>query len=228
MKEVRVWDLPTRLFHWLLVAAIGGAYVTGESGGNGLIWHGWLGLLIVGLITFRLVWGIAGSTYARFATFVRGPAAIKAYLAGRWHGLGHNPLGALSVIALLLLVALQLGTGLFATNDDTGFAGPFYAQVSSYLGGVATRLHHKIFDLLGILIGLHIAAILFYGGVKKEKLLKPMITGSKAVSEGENAQGGGLIAFVVALAIAAGVTYGASGAWIEKTGVAVATETPAW
>ena len=226
MKTVLIWDLPTRLFHWLLVAAIAGAYFTAETGGNWLIWHGRLGLLIVGLITFRLVWGFAGSTYARFSTFVRGPATIKAYLAGQWHGLGHNPLGALSVLGLIGLVTLQLATGLLATNDDTGFAGPFYAMVSSSLGSIATRLHHKIFDLLAILVALHVAAIMYYGHFKQDKLLKPMITGSKQVADGESARGGGLIAFVLALGIALAVVYVASGVWIEAPPVAV--ETPAW
>ena len=85
MKSVLVWDFPTRLFHWLLVVAIAAAYISGDTGGNWMVWHGRIGILIVGLISFRLVWGVAGSTYARFGTFVRGPATIKAYLAGKWH-----------------------------------------------------------------------------------------------------------------------------------------------
>ena len=223
MRQVQVWDLPTRLFHWLLVAAIAGAYFTGENGGNWLIWHGRLGLFITGLIVFRLIWGFTGSTYARVSSFVRGPQAIKAYLAGQWHGLGHNPLGALSVLALLGLVTLQLTTGLFATNDDTGYAGPFYASISTTLGNLTTKLHHKAFDVLGILIGLHVAAIVYYGHVKKEKLLKTMITGTKEVSEGESARGGGLIAFVIALTIAFSVVYAASGEWQEKAAAGAQT-----
>ena len=78
MKQVLIWDLPTRLFHWLLAAAITAAYFTGENGGNWLVWHGRLGLFIVGLIIFRIIWGFGGSTYARFRTFVRGPSTIKA------------------------------------------------------------------------------------------------------------------------------------------------------
>lgn len=228
MKKVLVWDIPTRLFHWLLVAAVAGAYFTGENGGNWLVWHERLGILIVGLIAFRLTWGFAGSTYARFATFVRGPAAIKAYLAGQWQGLGHNPLGALSVLGLLALVALQFSTGLFAQNDDTGFAGPFYALVSSNLGNIATDLHHKIFDLLAALIGLHVAAIVYYSRIRKDNLLKPMLTGHKEVSTGESARNGTPGALIAALIIAFAAGYAASGAWVEKPPAPPPAATPAW
>jgi cytochrome b len=228
MKKVLVWDLPTRLFHWLLVAAVGGAYLTGETGGNWLVWHARLGFLIVGLVVFRLVWGFAGSTYARFTTFVRGPAAIKDHLAGKWHGLGHNPLGALSVLALLGLVALQFGSGLFAFNDDTGFTGPFYELVSKVTGDTATWLHHKIIDLLIVLVGLHVAVIVYYTRFKKDNLVIPMITGHKNVSQGESARGGSLLAFIVALLIAAGAAYAASGIWVAKPPPPAQVTTPAW
>lgn len=228
MKKVLVWDLPVRLFHWLLVLAVAGAYFSGETGGNWLVWHARLGFLIVGLVAFRLIWGFAGSTYARFATFVRGPQSIKAYLSGQWQGLGHNPLGALSVLALLGLVALQVGSGLFAFNDDTGFSGPFYDLVSKTSGDTATWLHHKIIDLLILLVGLHVAAIAFYTRIKKDNLLIPMITGRKETSEGENARGGGFAALLLALLIAVGAAYGASGLWITKPPPPPATETPAW
>jgi cytochrome b len=228
MKKVLVWDLPTRLFHWLLVAAFAGAYFSGETGGNWLIWHARVGFLIVGLVVFRLVWGFAGSTYARFATFVRGPDSIKAYLAGQWQGLGHNPLGALSVLALLGLVALQVGSGLFAFNDDTGFSGPFYDLVGKFAGEKATWVHHKVIDLLIIVASLHVAAIAYYVRVKKDNLVIPMITGHKEASHGESAKGGGLVAFIVALSIAATAAYGASGLWVEKPPAPPAVETPAW
>ncbi len=228
MKSVLVWDFPTRLFHWLLVVAIAAAYISGDTGGNWMVWHGRIGILIVGLISFRLVWGVAGSTYARFGTFVRGPATIKAYLAGKWHGLGHNPLGALSVLGLLGLVALQAGTGLFAQNDDTSFAGPFYALVSGPQGELATRLHHKVLDVLLVLIGLHLLAILFYTHVRKDKLLKPMLTGRKEVAAGESARGGGPLAFIVAVLVAGGITFAASGIWIDKPPPPPPAATPAW
>ena len=96
-QRIRLWDLPTRLFHWLLVLAVIAAVVSGQLGGNLIEVHGKIGLAIVGLIAFRLVWGFAGSTYARFAQFFPTPARIKVYLKGEWRGLGHNPLGGLSV-----------------------------------------------------------------------------------------------------------------------------------
>ena len=104
MQRIRVWDLPTRIFHWALVACVIGSFVSVKIGGNAMVWHGRFGLTVVGLLAFRLVWGFIGSTYARFAQFVRGPRAIKDYLQGRWQGEGHNPLGALSVLAAVLAV----------------------------------------------------------------------------------------------------------------------------
>lgn len=228
--KIRVWDLPTRLFHWLLAAAVGGAYATGEVGGTWLIWHGRLGLVIVGLVAFRLVWGVLGSTYARFATFFPGPGAIRAYLAGQWKGLGHNPLGALSVFGLLLLVASQVGTGLFAMNDDIGYEGPLYALVPSHIGSLATTFHHRVLALLLILVVLHVAAIAFYALIKKDNLVRPMITGEKEVEieAGQAARGGSLVAFAVALAIALGAAWGASGAWVSKPPPPPPASTPAW
>ena len=120
-KRIRLWDLPTRVFHWLLVICIVASFVSGQLGGNLMDWHGKIGLLIVGLIVFRLVWGLIGSTYARFSQFVPTPAKLKAYLQGEWRGVGHNPLGAFSVFGLLALVGIQVATGLFANDDITLF-----------------------------------------------------------------------------------------------------------
>lgn len=226
-RKIRVWDLPTRLFHWLLALSVAGAWYTGETGGTWLIWHGRLGFLIVGLVAFRLVWGFIGSTYARFASFFPTPAKIKAYLAGSWHGIGHNPLGALSVFGLLALVAFQVGTGLCAYNDDIGYEGPFHALIGSTVGDTATWLHHKAFKVLMILAALHVAAIAFYARLKKDNLVVPMITGEKAVEQGESARGGGIAAFLAALVIALAAVCGASGAWIDQPPPPPAA-TPAW
>ena len=228
MKKVLVWDLPTRACHWLLVLAFIAAYISGENGGNWLVWHGRIGLFIVGLVAFRLVWGVAGSTHARFHNFVRGPAAVKAYLAGNWRGHGHNPLGALSVIGLLAVLILQLASGLGALNDDTGYAGPLYPLLGSAASELATRLHHKVFDLLLILVGLHVLAVLYYTHFRKDNLVKPMLTGHKEVSDGESARGGGPLAFVVALVIAGAVTWAASGAWISQPPPSPPSTAPAW
>jgi hypothetical protein len=107
-QRIRLWDLPTRLFHWLLVILVLASFISGKIGGNAMDWHGKFGLAILGLLTFRLVWGIVGSTYARFASFFPTPASVLAYLRGQWRGVGHNPLGALSVFGLLVLLAFQV------------------------------------------------------------------------------------------------------------------------
>jgi cytochrome b len=106
-KRIHLWDLPTRLFHWLLVLSVSAAIISAQIGGNLIEWHGKIGLFIVGLITFRLIWGLLGSTYARFAQFFPSPARVKDYLRGEWRGVGHNPLGAFSVFGLLGLLAFQ-------------------------------------------------------------------------------------------------------------------------
>ena len=228
MKQDRflLWDLPTRLFHWLLVLAMAAAVVTGQLGGSLIDWHGRLGLLIVGLLAFRIVWGLLGSTYARFAQFAPTLGRVRAYLAGQWHGEGHNPLGALSVFGLLGLLVLQVATGLVA-NDDIAFRGPLFDLVGNDLSNRLTGLHHLLSNLLIGLVLLHVAAIAFYGHVKKQKLLKPMLTGWKE-GEGESAKGGGWLAVIVALLIAAGAVYVASGAWLPEPPPVPAAETPDW
>lgn len=226
--KVRVWDLPTRLFHWSLAAAVAAAYATGETGGTWLLWHGRLGLVIVGLLAFRLAWGVFGSTYARFAAFFPTPAKIRAYLAGEWQGLGHNPLGALSVLSLLALLLLQAGSGLFAYNDDIGYEGPLAALVASGISGLATAFHHKVFDLLLGLVALHVGAIVFYLRIRKDNLVKPMLTGEKESERGKAAQGGGLAAFMLALILALGAAWGASGTWIAQPPPPPPSAAPAW
>lgn len=214
-NRVRVWDLPTRVFHWSLVVFVAAALITGFVGGKAMAWHGRAGIAITGLLAFRIVWGFAGSTYARFGHFVRGPAEIRAYLQGRWTGLGHNPLGALSVLAMLAVLAGQVATGL-PGNDDIAFNGPLYPLVSKALSDSLTTLHRLNAWLIGALIALHVGAIGFHAHAKKENLLRPMIRGwkeRKAASE-ESLSGGGFVAFIVALALALGAAWAASGAWI--------------
>ena len=227
IKKIRLWDLPTRIFHWSLFLLVTAAIVTVKIGGNAMVWHGRIGVAIVGLLAFRIVWGLVGSTYARFGHFVRGPGAIRAYLQGRWKGVGHNPLGALSVLALLGLLVFQVSTGLFA-NDDISFNGPLYPLVGKDTSDWLSSLHNQAEWFIYGLISLHIAAILYYVRVKKDNIVKPMITGEKQVREHsvESARGGGIIALVVALAIAGGAAWAASGGIVPPPPPPV--ETPAW
>jgi cytochrome b len=171
----RVWDLPTRLFHWLLVALIGFSWWSGKN--DHVEWHLWSGYAVVGLLLFRLLWGFFGSSTARFTSFVRGPRDVIAYLRGNWRATGHNPLGALSVIALLVLLVGQVGLGLFSTDEDGLVEGPLAYLISYDAAEEAADLHEDLFDVLLIFIGLHIAAVLFYALFKGKNLIGPMITG---------------------------------------------------
>lgn len=227
-KRIRVWDLPTRLFHWLLVVAVVAAVVTGQLGGNLMDWHGRIGVGIVGLLAFRIVWGVVGSTYARFRQFLPTPARIKAYLRGEWQGEGHNPLGALSVFGLLGLLTAQVLTGLVA-NDDITFTGPLFDLVSKGTSNRLTGIHHLLSNAVIALAALHVAAIAFYARVRKQDLVRPMVTGWKEAGSGESATRGGFVALVVALALAGAAIYGASGAWLPAPPPPPPTaETPDW
>ncbi|MDD5250453.1 MAG: cytochrome b/b6 domain-containing protein [Rhodocyclaceae bacterium] len=227
-ERLRVWDLPTRVFHWSLAAGVAVALSTGFIGGDLMEVHGKAGIAIAGLIAFRLVWGIGGSTYARFASFVRGPAPIRAALRGEWQGVGHNPLGALSVLGLLGLAAVQVATGLCG-NDDIAFTGPLYALVSKDTSDLLTDLHQRGVWLLLALIALHLGAIAFYVRVKKNNLVLPMLTGwtEKPGFAAEPARGGGLIAFLVALGIALAVAWTLAGGLLPPPAPAAAA-TPNW
>lgn len=215
MHEIRIWDLPLRLFHWVLALAVTGAMISGQIGGNLMIWHGRFGILIAGLLGFRLAWGLVGSTYARFASFVRGPGAVMAYLRGQWHGLGHNPLGALSVLGMLTALGLQTTGGLFG-NDDIAFQGPLYALVSKDTSDWLTGLHRKGFWLILLLVATHLTAIVFYLRVHRDNLVRPMITGRKPVADPDAmppVRGGGGLALILAISVGVATAYAASGAW---------------
>ncbi|MBK7674180.1 MAG: cytochrome b/b6 domain-containing protein [Candidatus Accumulibacter sp.] len=227
-QRIRLWDLPTRIFHWSLAILVLAAFISGKIGGNAMDWHGKFGLTILGLLTFRLVWGIVGSTYARFASFFPTPASVLAYLRGQWQGVGHNPLGALSVFGLLGLLAFQVASGLFS-NDDIAFRGPLYDLIGKALSDRLTGLHKLSVNALIALVVLHLAAILYYTRVRKDNLLKPMLTGWREVAPGQgtSATGGGPIAFVIALLIALAAVYAASGSWLPAAPSAPVS-TPAW
>jgi len=211
-RHIKVWDLPTRLFHWLLVLLTIAVFVTGFLGGGLIELHGQLGLAIGGLLAFRLVWGVVGSTYARFTQFVPGPGRVFAYLRGQWRGLGHNPLGAFSVLGFLILMTFQVVSGL-VSDDDISFTGPLRVLVSQDTATLFTGLHQLNVWLIVALASLHTLSIIFYAVVKKNNLLFPMITGYKDVDDLalEPARGGGWLAFVVAVLIAVGVAWAANG-----------------
>lgn len=220
-----VWDLPTRLFHWSLVVLVVAAFITAKIGGNAMVWHGRLGLAILGLLVFRLVWGFVGSTYARFFQFVRGPGAIFAYLRGQWQGLGHNPLGAFSVLALLGVLAAQAATGLFA-NDDIAFEGYLVPLIGSSASGEITGIHHLLEKLLMALVALHVGTIVFYAHVKKHNLVKPMLSGWAEGAPEQSARGGGAIAFIIAVLIALAAVWAASGALLPPPPAAPPASAP--
>ncbi|WP_310567136.1 cytochrome b/b6 domain-containing protein [Hydrogenophaga sp.] len=184
MHTIRVWDLPTRLFHWSLVLCVVGLIVTGNVGGNAMVWHGRLGYAVLTLLLFRVAWGLVGGHWSRFARFLYGPDSILAYLRGQGrpeHSVGHSPLGMFSVLALLLILLAQVGSGLFA-DDEIAFTGPLAGLVSGGWVEQATRYHKQVGKLILIaLVALHLGAIAFYKLVKKQALVRPMIVGDKAV-----------------------------------------------
>jgi cytochrome b len=224
---VYVGDLPTRLFHWALVILIVATFVAAKIGGNAMVWHGRIGLGVLGLLVFRIVWGLVGSTYARFTQFVRGPAGIRAYLSGQWQGLGHNPLGALSVLALLGVLLLQVASGLFA-NDDIAFEGYLVPLISSATSNDLTGIHRLLENALLLLIAAHVGAIVYYASVKKRNLVRPMLTGWDKGKSCQSAQGGGFRAFVLAALIAGLVVWAASGALLPPSPPVVPSAAPIW
>ncbi|WP_029009114.1 cytochrome b/b6 domain-containing protein [Azospirillum halopraeferens] len=184
-RQVLVWDLPTRAFHWLLAGLVVVAFVSGKRGHMDV--HFIVGYAILTLVLFRLIWGVIGSRTARFADFVRGPGAMLAYVRGlRGDGaeppaLGHNPLGGAMVVVMLALLLAQATTGLF-TTDDIFTDGPLVGLVSASLVKTLSTVHRVAIDALVILVALHVAAIALYRVVKGENLVLPMLTGRKAVA----------------------------------------------
>lgn len=217
MIQLRVWDAPLRIFHWLLVLSVCTALLTGWVGGGWIDWHARAGLLIVGLLSFRLAWLLLGSTYARLSTLLCSLLALPRYLRGEWRQLGHNPLGVLSVFAMLGMLSWQAVSGLFS-NDDIAFTGPLYKLVGSSLSSDLTRLHKLgMWVIIGLIV-LHVLAIVMHAVIKKHNLVKPMLTGKteQLFPEQKAAQGGHWLAFICALLIACGAVYLASGEWQSK------------
>lgn len=184
MTKTRVWDLPTRLFHWALAGLVVFSVVTAKIGGNWMDWHTRSGYTILALLVFRVLWGLAGSRYARFASFVTAPGAAlrraRELLARHASGphAGHNPLGGWAVIAMLTVLVVQGISGLFA-NDDIVTEGPWAKFVSDATSDRLTTVHRYNEKVMYALIALHLAAIAYYRFAKRENLVTPMLTGDK-------------------------------------------------
>ena len=184
MLNLRIWDLPTRLFHWMLVLLVVALIVTAKVGGNAMLWHMRCGYAVLALLLFRVVWGFAGGHWSRFSSFVFSPRQTWAYVRGHFAApAGHSPLGALSVFALLGTLAAQVVSGLFA-DDEIAFSGPLGAWVSSDAVSRATWYHTEVGQPAVIaLIVLHLLAIAYYALVRRQVLVRPMLTGNKVLED---------------------------------------------
>lgn len=185
LARTRVWDLPTRLFHWALALAVTGMIGTGLGGA--MEWHFRIGYVVLSLLLFRLLWGFVGGRWSRFGAFIYSPGSVMSYLRGRSlpdHLVGHTPLGALSVFAVLALLALQVATGLTA-DDEISASGPLTRFVSGEVVSLATRWHSTVGKWTVIaLVSLHVLAVLFYVLVRRHRLVRPMMTGDKLLAAG--------------------------------------------
>lgn len=186
-RKIRVWDLPVRLFHWVLVGLIVSQIVTVSIGGNAMEYHVLGGYAILTLVVFRIIWGFVGTPTARFTNFVGGPRAVLRYARSLLSAqpeqvVGHNPLGGWSVLAMLISILVQAISGLFA-DDEIMTTGPLWKFVSNDTASVFNLIHETNAVVLLTLICVHLAAILFYLLRKKENLVKPMFTGSKDITD---------------------------------------------
>jgi len=207
-----VWDLPLRLFHWLFASSILASWYTAEF--DYMEVHFWLGYFTIGLILFRLIWGFIGPRHARFASFLARPPAVWLYLKGVTNRsspqtVGHNPLGGLMVIAMLVLTGLQAATGLVAT-DDIIWAGPYNPAVSGDTAEAMTSIHHLNFNVILGAIVLHLAAIAFYAFGKRQHLVPPMLHGKKLASivpEHEAIASSQLLKAAIVIAVSGGAVW---------------------
>jgi cytochrome b len=189
LKAVRVWDLPTRLFHWSLVACFVGSFVSAKIGGNAMSWHLRFGYAVFSLLAFRLLWGFTGGRWSRFASFLYSPTTLLRYLRGQgrsdeYLNVGHTPLGSGSVFALLLFLTAQVSSGLFA-DDEIATTGPLNKFVSNATASWLTGYHHKVGQwVLAALVLLHLAAIVTYRLRLRLDLVGPMISGDKLLPAG--------------------------------------------
>lgn len=183
--KIRVWDLPTRCFHWALVAALIGLVVTAQIGGNAMPWHFRCGYFVLTLLLFRICWGFVGGHWSRFAAFAYSPKTALMYLKGQAvpeHSIGHNPAGSFSVFAMLGFLLLQVCSGLFS-DDEIAAAGPGVKFVANSWVSLATHYHAEVGKLIVLgLVALHVGAILFYRFKRGEDLVGAMIQGDKESS----------------------------------------------
>ncbi|SFF86099.1 Cytochrome b [Novosphingobium sp. CF614] len=219
--STRIWDLPLRLFHWLLVALVAFSWWSGEN--HEMDWHRLSGYCVLALLVFRVWWGFVGSRTARFAQFVRAPGTVLAYartLGTRpGHAAdGHNPLGGWSVVAMLAALAVMVAAGLFAVDVDGLESGPLADYISFDQGRAAAEVHEAVFNLMLLLILLHVAAIVFYLGFKRLNLVRPMITGRRARSEGDSEHGAAADVRWSPMLALAGIVIAGAVAWAVSTG----------
>ncbi len=218
--ETRVWDLPTRLFHWALAVSVVALVVTAKVGGNAMVWHMRLGQLVLGLLVFRLLWGFVGGRWSRFASFIYAPRTVLRYLRGQARAdehldVGHSPLGSFSVFAVLGLLAVQVGTGLVA-DDEIANIGPLNRLVSTETGLLATSWHKSWGQwIILALVALHVVAIVIYQ-MRKKDLLRPMLVGDRMLPTGTPASADGVRQRLLALVLA--LASGACVAWVARLG----------
>ena len=218
---VRVWDLPTRVFHWTLALAVTGSVISAKISGNAMVWHFRMGYVVLTLLAFRILWGLVGGRWSRFASFVHPPATLLRYLRGRAApqeqlDVGHSPSGALSVFALLGVLLVQLGTGLVA-DDEIANQGPLNRYASSDTVVTATSWHKSWGQWLVLaLVALHITAIAYYLLKKNTNLVRPMLQGDKPLPPGTPASADGMPQRALALllvALCAGLAT-----WVARQG----------
>lgn len=190
-KQVMIWDLPTRLFHWLLVLTFSACFTFSKLGGDFLQWHLWSGYVLLGLMTFRIVWGLVGTHYAKFKNFPLRLSQIR--LAAHEFGnkvpasasinhLGHNPIGSLMVVFFIVAILLQAISGLFM-DDEIFTRGPYAGHFGSAFDGVMAFIHHNLINVILVAIALHISAVFYYLKRKGQNLIRPMVSGRKQVAE---------------------------------------------
>lgn len=185
-RPLRIWDLPTRLFHLLLILCVTGLVVTAELGGDLMVWHFYLGYSVLTLVMFRLVWGLWGGHWSRFVHFVPTPSRLCTYLRAvrtqpHSPAVGHNPLGALSVLSMLFFLLAQVFSGLLS-DDEIAAAGPWTHWAPSSWIEFATEYHTEIGKpILIVLVLLHVAAVLYHKRIQHDDLITPMLTGDKTL-----------------------------------------------